>query len=45
MTLQYEPMGKPVENVAFHAPSALLMATKPMEPVCTLLHEIFLYQG
>ena len=45
MTLQYEPMGKPVENVALHALSALLMATKPREPACTPLCELFLYQG
>jgi hypothetical protein len=38
-------LGKPVENVVFHALSALLMATKPTEPVHTLLREFSLYQG
>lgn len=33
MTLQYDPPGKPVANVVLHALSALLMATKPSEPV------------
>lgn len=30
--LQYDPGGKPVANVLFHAVSILLMATKPSEP-------------
>lgn len=33
ITLQYDPAGKPVENVALHALSQLLMATKPSEPM------------
>ena len=33
MTLQYDPAGKFVANVAVHAVSKLLMATKPSEPV------------
>jgi len=33
MTLQYDPAAKPVANVALHALSWLLMATKPEEPV------------
>jgi hypothetical protein len=33
ITLQYDPAGKPVANVALHAVSLLLMATKPSEPV------------
>jgi hypothetical protein len=33
ITLQYDPAGKPVANVAFHSLSQLLMATKPSEPV------------
>jgi hypothetical protein len=33
MTLQYDPAGKPVANVACHSVSLLLMATKPCEPV------------
>lgn len=32
ITSQYEPAGRDVENVAVHAESALLMATKPAEP-------------
>jgi hypothetical protein len=33
ITLQYDPAGKPVANVALHSVSRLLMATKPTEPV------------
>lgn len=33
ITLQYDPAGKPVENVALHALSQLLIATKPSEPM------------
>ena len=35
MTLQYDPAGRPVWNVVVHALSALLIATKPSEPVFT----------
>ncbi len=35
MTLQYEPLGRPVMNVVVQSFSALLIATKPSEP---LLH-------
>ena len=33
ITLQYDPAGKPVENVALHALSQLLIATRPSEPM------------
>lgn len=32
MTSQYEPAGKPLENVAVQEESALLIATKPAVP-------------
>jgi len=32
-TSQYDPLGRAVVKVAFHAESALLIATKPRDPV------------